>query len=330
MLAKFIRGIILALLLPVTFVLAQQPNYHYFRLGSAEDLTTKTQFGVALLGGGADLDEAFEWMCAKSGNGDFLVIRATGGDDYNQYIAKLCHENSVATLIIPDRQAAMDPAVAAIIGKVEALFIAGGDQSNYIKYWKGTPVQDAIDALIRRGVPVGGTSAGLAVLGQFSFSAMNDSAYSKETLANPFNERVTITSDFLEVPHLQDTITDTHFVKRDRQGRLLGFMARILNDGLAKEVRGIAVDERSAGLMEPDGGIRVIGTGRGVYFYRSDKLPEVCAPGKPLTFRDLQVHRAPAGSTFDLVRWQGKGGSGYMLSVVAGKVTTTLQGDGLY
>lgn len=330
MLARLTRGIILALLLPVTFVLAQQPNYHYFRLGNAEDVTTKTQFGVALLGGGADLDEAFQWMCAKSGNGDFLVIRATGGDGYNQYIAKLCHENSVATLVIPDRQAAMDPAVAAIIGKAEALFIAGGDQSNYIKYWKGTPVQNAIDGLIRRGVPVGGTSAGLAVLGQFSFSAMNDSAYSKETLANPFNERVTITSDFLDVPHLRDTITDTHFVKRDRQGRLLGFMARILNDGSAKEVRGIAVDERSAGLMEPDGGIRVIGTGRGVYFYRSNKLPEVCAPGKPLTFRDLPVYRAPAGATFDLVRWQGKGGAGYALSVVAGAVTTNLQGGGLY
>ena len=288
MLAKLIRGIILALLLPATLV-AQQPNYRYFRIGSEQDVTTKTQFGVALLGGGADLDEAFEWMCVKSGNGDFLVIRATGGDDYNRYIAKLCHENSVATLVIPDRQAAMDPAVAAIIGKAEALFIAGGDQSNYIKYWKGTPVQKAIDGLIRRGAPVGGTSAGLAVLGQFSFSAMNDSAYSKETLANPFNERVTITSDFLDVPHLQDTITDTHFVKRDRQGRLLGFMARILNDGMAQEVRGIAVDERSAGLMEPDGGIRVIGTGRGVYFYRSDKAPEVCAPAMPLTFRDLQV-----------------------------------------
>ena len=202
------------------------------------------------MGGGKDLDDAFSWMCQKSGGGDFLVIRATGDDDYNPYIAKLCKQNSVATLVIPTREAAMDPKVAETLQKAEALFISGGDQSNYVKYWKGTPVEDAINELIRRNVPVGGTSAGLAILGQFSFTAMNDSAYSKETLQDPFNNRVTIATDFLKVPHMENTITDTHYVKRDRQGRFLGFMARILADGTSKEVRGIAMDERSAGLME--------------------------------------------------------------------------------
>ena len=84
-------------------------------------------------------------------------------------------------------------------------------------------------------MPVGGTSAGLAILGQFSFTAMNDSAYSKETLQDPFNNRVTIATDFLKVPHMENTITDTHYVKRDRQGRFLGFMARILRTELVKK-----------------------------------------------------------------------------------------------
>jgi cyanophycinase len=318
------------MLLVSAYALAQPARYHYFCAENQQDKTTKTEFGVALLGGGSDIDEAFRWMCAKSGGGDFLVVRATGGDDYNPYIAKLCHENSVATLIIPNREAALDPAVAAIIGRAEALFIAGGDQSNYVKYWKGTPVEEAINGLIRRGVPVGGTSAGLAVLGEFSFSAMNGSAYSKDTLANPFNDRVTIARDFLRVPQLENTITDTHFVKRDRQGRFLGFMARILADGMSKEVRGIAVDEKSAALMEADGSVRIIGSGRGAYFYRPQKAPEVCAPGKPLTFRDLQVYRTPTGGTFDLTRWIGSKGNSYVLNVVNGVVTTTLSGGSVY
>ena len=64
--------------------------------------TSATTPGTVLMGGGTDVDGAFQWMCGKSGNGDFLVIRATGTDAYNPYIEQLCPSvNSVATLIIP-------------------------------------------------------------------------------------------------------------------------------------------------------------------------------------------------------------------------------------
>ena len=45
-------------------------------------------------------------------------------------------------------------------------------------------------------------------------------------------------------------ITDTHFVKRDRLGRSLVFMARILQDDWAKRIRAIAVEENAAVLVE--------------------------------------------------------------------------------
>lgn len=56
-----------------------------------------------MMGGGSDLDDAFRWLCNKGNGGDFLVLRARGGDDYNAYINGLCKANSVATLLIPDR-----------------------------------------------------------------------------------------------------------------------------------------------------------------------------------------------------------------------------------
>ena len=64
------------------------------------------------MGGGSDLDEAFRWLCQRAGGGDLLVLRATGDDEYNPYIQGLCHLNSVATLVIPSREAALDPFVA--------------------------------------------------------------------------------------------------------------------------------------------------------------------------------------------------------------------------
>ena len=32
--------------------------------------------------------------------------------------------------------------MAEIIGQAEVIFIAGGDQSRYVNFWKGTPVQE--------------------------------------------------------------------------------------------------------------------------------------------------------------------------------------------
>src|SRR3954470_16493174 len=112
--------------------------YSYFRVGNPTDVTTATTAGTVLMGGGTDVDAAFQWMCQRSGNGDFLVIRATGTDAYNPYIQQLCPgENSVSTLIIPNASAAADPFVIAAVQNAEALWIAGGDQSDYINFWKG-------------------------------------------------------------------------------------------------------------------------------------------------------------------------------------------------
>src|SRR5437868_12201939 len=124
-------------------------KYSYFRVGNANDITTTTTPGTVLMGGGTDVDAAFQWMCQLSGNGDFLVIRATGTDAYNPYIQQLCPgENSVSTLIVPNAAAAADPFVVSTIQNAEALWIAGGDQSDYINFWKGSPLQTAVNALI--------------------------------------------------------------------------------------------------------------------------------------------------------------------------------------
>src|ERR1700751_4013966 len=143
-------------------------QYSYFRVGNPNDVTTATTAGTALEGGGTDVDAVYQWMCQRSGNGDFLVIRATGTDAYNPYIQQLCpNENSVATLIIPNRTAANDPFVSSTILNAEALFIAGGNQADYINFWTGTPGESALNTLIARGVPIVGTSPGRNVLSDF-------------------------------------------------------------------------------------------------------------------------------------------------------------------
>jgi cyanophycinase len=233
---------------------AQSETYKYFRIGKHGDAQTKGESGIAMMGGGTDLDEAFRWLCNRGNGGDFLILRATGDDDYNSYVNGLCKANSVATLILRDRAAAEDPGVADIIRKAEVIFIAGGDQANYIRGWKGTPVEKAINEGIAQGKPIGGTSAGLAVQGQFVYGAMGDKPDDKDlastdVLPNPYFDRVTLERDFLKIPHLENLITDSHFAKRDRMGRTLGFLARIMKDGWSDSPREIAIDEKSAVLV---------------------------------------------------------------------------------
>jgi len=315
--------------------LAYAGSYQYFRLGNPADVQTRPSAGIAMMGGGSDLDEAFRWLCNKGNGGDFLILRARGDDDYNAYVNGLCKANSVATLIIPNREAAEDPAVAEIIRKAEVVFIAGGDQSNYVRGWKGTPVETAINEGIAAGKPIGGTSAGLAVEGEFVYGAMGDKPEDKDlassdVLPNPYFERVTLVKDFLKIPHLENLLTDSHLAKRDRMGRTLGFLARIMKDGWSQTPREVAIDEKSAVLVEADGKAKVVGTGKGAYFLRPTQGPEICEKDAALTFRSVSVYRVKAGGHFDLTSWTGEGGTAYSLSVQQGKMESTQAGKGIY
>src|SRR5208282_2147071 len=261
-------------------------KWKYFRAGNAADSTATPRPGFALMGGG-EQDPALKFLCEHANGGDFLILRANTEDDYaqkvNEEIRALCPLNSAATIVFSEREDSEDPKLLEHIGQAEAIFIAGGDQSNYVRFWQDTPVEYALNGHIAAGKPIGGSSAGLAVLGGFSFSSMIDTIHSADALADPYGNKVTLSRDFLRIPPLAGIITETHFAKRDRMGRLLVFMARILQDGWAKQVRAIAVEEGAAVLLEPDGQAKVIGSGP-AYFLDAKSSPEVCQRKTPLSF----------------------------------------------
>lgn len=322
---------VVACLLAVALPAFAAKKYSYFRLGNATDAVTTTSPGFVLMGGGADVDAAFQWMCQLSANGDFLVIRATGTDAYNPYIQQLCPSgNSVATLIIPNLTAASDPFVISTIQHAEALWIAGGDQSNYINFWKGTPVQDALNGLIARGVPMGGTSAGMNVLSQFIYSALaSQGVTSSQALADPFNKYITLDRDFANISIFQGLMADPHFVTRDRMGRDLAFLCRIYLNGWSAAPRDIAVDERTALLIDNRGNASLVGSST-AYFLQAPGPPQVCQPKTPLTYDHISVYRINSSGSFDLVRWTGRGGTAYTVSAGAGLLTSTQPGGNIY
>jgi cyanophycinase len=261
-------------------------------IGDTADVKTSTQGGVVMMGGGKDVDAAFKWMISRSGGGDIVVIRASGTSAYNPYINGLGKVNSVETLKIDSRELANNDTVARIIRNAEMLFIAGGDQSNYIRYWKGTKTMDAINYLLNtKHAPVGGTSAGCAILGGIYYSGEGGSLTADSALANPYGKLVTLyNNDFLHAPFLRNVITDQHYVTRGRQGRQVVFLSRIDKDWHIAG-KGIAADERTAVCMDDKGQAIVFGSSKAYFLLPDPKKPaEVCAPNKPLTWN--QNHQA--------------------------------------
>jgi cyanophycinase len=281
-------------------------------------------FAAVLLGGAGDVDPATEFLCRHSHGGEIVVLRASGTDAYNPYFHQLCPNNSVVTLLITSAEGARAPEALRHVREAHAIFIAGGDQSNYVKFWPG-PLLREINAAIARGVPIGGISAGLAVLGQFVFAAMRDTITAPEAFANPFDPKLTLTRNFIRIPALHGIITDSHFSERARMGRTVAFLARIRHDGWANPARAIGIDQETAVLVGAQGKAAVVGKGS-AYFLQLTHAPERCAPGQPLAVRGVEgyaIHGAPAESPagFNLKTWTGNGGSFFILNVANGVMT---------
>ena len=186
------------------------------------DKHTESSPGAVLMGGGTDTNEAFAWQISNANGGDFVVMRASGDDAYNEYIydmsiATNTRLNSVRTILFNNAKASAEPEVLDIINNAEAIFFAGmlthslthllthartcssinakkldpythfcvyhvgGDQNQYMTYWADTEVQSIIQGKLGN-ITLGGTSAGLAVLGQWVYTAEDGTVYSDEAM----------------------------------------------------------------------------------------------------------------------------------------------------
>jgi cyanophycinase-like exopeptidase len=272
-------------------------------IGDTADVTTPVQGGVALIGGGGNVDGAFQWMIDRSGGGDVVVLTASGNGGYNHDIDSLGKVNSVETLNITTRELANNDTVANIIRNAEMLFIAGGDQSRYMNQWRNTKVNAAINYLLQeKKVPVGGTSAGCAILSGLYYSGEGGSAVSDSVLANPYDSLVTLyNNDFLHAPYLSSVISDQHYLKRHREGRHVTFMSRIIRDhGIFP--KGIAPDEKTAVCIDAQGMAKVFGVSKACFILTDSlKKPELCEKGQPLQWNHngqaLKVYEIPGSAT---------------------------------
>ena len=274
---------------------------YYQSFGKPTSTLIERRSGILLIGGAEGGEsgeyEATEWLLDRARGGNYLVLRFNGIGRQADWIYKNFSDrlNSAAELSINSREAANDTEVIQYLNTADILFFAGGDQSKYKEYWEGTAVEETINRLIReKKVPVAGTSAGMAILGDYYYAPDKEEVIGSEILNDPFhdNTRTFYRSDFIEVPFLKGVITDTHLdrvgkTSRERRyGRIFGFLARNLHDnGDQFPVRAIGLEEGAFVAIDENGIAKVFGNdtdrGQDAYFLQPNgQSPERIQPGQ--------------------------------------------------
>lgn len=304
-------------------------SYTSYFTGNTNDTITSPLGGICLMGGATEDDNAMKWFLEQANGGDVLILRTSGSDGYNQYFYSQLgiSVNSVESIVFNNASASNQNYIHSKILQAEAIWFAGGNQWNYISYWRDTPIDSLIrHVLSTRNIVIGGTSAGMAILGEYYFSAENGTVTSSTALNNPYNSLVTIDSaKFLEIDILKDIITDTHYDDPDRKGRHVVFISRMLTD-YNSEAKGIACDEYTAVCIDTNGMAHVYGDfptyDDNAYFLQinceiSANIPENITSNTPLTWdrsgQAIKVYKIKGTSTglnsFDLNTWEdGTGG----------------------
>lgn len=143
---------------------------------------------------------------------------------------------NVKVLFTQSRQVANSDAFTAIIKKARGIWFDGGRQYHDIRAYAGTKSEQAFWGVLERGGVISGSSAGMAVLGDFLVrGAPSHNNYIEDY---PGSDK--------GFGFLRDTAADMHVVARERLPDLTSVIARY------PKILGISADEGTAWVIKGD------------------------------------------------------------------------------
>lgn len=250
---------------------------------------------LVLIGGGDKPPEVMRKFVELAGGKDAPIVAiptASSEPDAAEYYETLFREElgctDAVSLRIRSKADAHRPDYVALARKARGVFFGGGDQIRITNALLGTPVGDAIAAAFAGGAAVGGTSAGTACQSEKMLTGEGNFTQVR-------TRSVELWQGLGFLP--SDVVVDQHFLRRQRQNRLLSVVLE--NPGLL----GIGVDEETALWVRPDGTFQVLGrSGVMVFDARGAAVSrQAQESGQDLLgVRGLNLHLLLPGATYDL------------------------------
>ena len=173
------------------------------------------------------------------------------------------------------------------LNEATGVFFTGGNQLRLSATLGGTAVAALVRRLNARGVTVGGTSAGAAILPEHMIAYGGIGGTPKAGMVS-LAPGLGLTNRFL---------IDQHFRERDRLGRLLSALS------FNPFAVGLGLDEDTAAFISPENVIHAVGSGAITVVDVSQLSHSSIAEareGEPLCMTDVRVHILPHGASFDL------------------------------
>ncbi|MEU8007542.1 pre-peptidase C-terminal domain-containing protein [Catellatospora sp. NPDC049111] len=302
------------------------------RQGSATDVSRTTWSGPAYTMNGsggvvtATMTKAIDAIRGGSGSIDVAVLAGsapTSGSKTPECdtIVGLANVNSCTTLTLTSANDGNNTQVNTDIRNAEFVYFAGGDQCRYAN-WKGTSLRASVQSVVAKGGGVGGGSAGHHINSDVVYDACTGSVLSSEALADPYDSYISFTTGMFEWPHYADTVNDSHFVARDRMGRLMAFVARSIKDGLVSggSAWGVGVEEGASLFIDAAGKATL--SGPSAYVVLGDHQPERASAGQSLSFSNFKIWKLTGGQSYDFANRPSCGY--YLRSVTNGVAESNL------
>ncbi len=263
------------------------------------------QGSLMLVGGGSEnynswSDIPYQWFVNQADSGIIVNIDVDEASDwYSGYFESLGADSDSRALQIASESAANDSAVYNVLVEASGIFMEGGDQWDYVSTWKNSLVADAIKKVYAEGGVIGGTSAGLAVLGSVYFDAKFGSSYPNQAAENCRHPDIHLDNNLFDL--MPGVLTDSHFHPRGRIGRLIPMMAKWKID-TGEFLTGIGVDDKTAFCIAPNNQGTVYGKGSVTIVSPTAESTVESIAGESVHYRDLRLDQLVHGLSFDLTQ----------------------------
>ncbi len=170
------------------------------------------------------------------------------------------------------------------------IFIAGGDQSRFMKTVLNSPIYDAIHQAYKNGATIAGTSAGAAVMSKYMITGRElrgDTTYNS-TFKKVWDKNIEFTEG---LGLINSAIIDQHFIARSRYNRLLSALAQF------PDWPSIGIDEATAIIVQGNK-VSVAGESQVVVLSKPKDL-KITDKGL-IKFKNVQFSIYTAGDVFSL------------------------------
>ncbi|MCA9653747.1 MAG: cyanophycinase [Myxococcales bacterium] len=212
----------------------------------------------------------------------------TTGARYEQIFAGL-GAGQARALDYRRRDDAHDPQRLAWLREATGIFLTGGNQLRISTILGGTDVARAIRRANASGIPVGGTSAGAAILSEHMIAFGRSGS-------TPIAGGVSLAPGFGLTNRV---VIDQHFRERDRLGRLLAALA------YNPFAVGIGLDEDTAAFIDPNDVLQVVGRGS-ITILDASRLEHSsmgsAEDGDSICITGIKLHVITDGGSYDLHR----------------------------